>query len=141
MPFRLQTIIDPNEAEQRLCQHWGNIFRPRCDGIPNDQTELALAVVQPATHDLNWTIGLDEFQDHLASKRESAPGPDGLPLSVYGSARGLGAKFLFAAYQAILQGMALSAGFGAGRTVFIPKPGKVNMLKVSFFVHLNPYGR
>ena len=68
----------------------------------------------------------DEFEELLASKRESAPGPDGSPYSVYRFAGGIGAKFLFDAYQAILQASALPAGFGACRTVFIPKSGEVD---------------
>ena len=87
-------ILDANEAAHRLSQHWGNIFSARCGDIPNDHAELMLAFVQPAPNDLNWNIGLDEFEELLASKRESAPGPDGLPYSVYRSAGGVGTKFL-----------------------------------------------
>ena len=62
-----------------------------------------LLFVQRAPLALNWTIGLVELEELLASKRESATGPDGLPYSVYRSAGGIGAKFLFAANQASLQ--------------------------------------
>ena len=72
-----------------------------------------LSFVQPAPHDMKWAVGLDEFEELLASKRESAPGPDGLPYSVYRSAGGTGAKFLSAAYQATLQGTALPEGLEA----------------------------
>ena len=60
------------------------------------------------------------------SKRESGPGPDGFPYSVYRSAGGIDARFPFAAYQACLQGAALSTGFGVSRTVFIPKSSNVD---------------
>ena len=63
----------------------------------------------------------------LASKRESASGPDGLHYSMYRCAGCIGAKFLFAAYQSTVQAAALPPqGFGACRTVFIPESGEVN---------------
>ena len=91
------------------------------------------ALVQPSPPDVRWSIELGEFQVLLASKRESAPGADGLPSSVYSSAGGIGAKVLFAAYQACLQGTALPAGFGASRTVFNPT------LRAMLSVRLKPY--
>ena len=45
---------------------------------------------------------------------------------MYRSAAGIGAKFLFAACRATLQGTALPEGFGASRTVFIPKTSEAN---------------
>ena len=85
-----------------------------------------LSFVELAPHNLNWIIESIEFEDMLASKRESAPGPGGLPYSVYRSVGGIRAKFLFAAHEAILRGPAPPAGFGASRTVFIPKTCDVN---------------
>ena len=82
-------------------------------------------------------FGLDEFEELLASKRESALGPDGLPKSVYRSAGGIG-QFLFATYQAFLQGSALWAGFDASRTVFISST-EVDAQGFLFF-HLNLCG-
>ena len=94
-------------------------FCARDADIPNDRADAMLALVQPSPLDVRWNIELDELQELLVSKRKSAPGPDGLPYSVYRSAGGIGAQFLFAAYQVCLQGAALPAGFGASRTVFI----------------------
>ena len=88
-------IFDPDEAARRLCQHWDGIFSARSTSIPNGRAELA-------PPELICNFRLDEFEERrkelLASKRESAPGPDGLPCSVSHSAGGIGAKFLFAAY-------------------------------------------
>ena len=96
---------------------------------------MMLSFVRPALHDMKWAIGLDDFEELLASKRESAPRPHGLPYSVHRSARGIGARFLFAAYRAALQGSALPVGFGARCTVFMFKiyllirsPGSVRPL-------------
>ena len=66
-----------------------------------------LSFVQSAPRDLNWTTSLEELEELLASKRESALGPDGLPYIVYRSAGEIGAKLLLAAWQATLQGAAL----------------------------------
>ena len=46
--------------------------------------------------------------------------------SVYRSAGSISAKYLFAGCEALLQGTAPQAGFGAPRTVFIPKSGDTN---------------
>ena len=86
-----------DEAARRLCQHWGGMFSARGTSIPNGWAQTMLALVQLAPPDLIWNIGSDRFEEHLASKRESAPGPDGLPYSVYRSAGGIGSKFLIAA--------------------------------------------
>ena len=78
MLFRTSTMLpvfEPDEAARRLCQHWGGMFSARIADIPNDWAETMLASVQPAPVDLSWTLGLDEFEELLASKRESVPGP------------------------------------------------------------------
>ena len=86
-------IFEPDGAARRLCQHWGGIFCARNGDVPNDCAEAMLALVQHALPDLRWNMGLDEFEEILASKRESAPGPDGLPKSLYRSAGGVGPDF------------------------------------------------
>ena len=55
------------------------------------------------------------------TKRESASGLDGTSCNVHRSAGDFGPTFLSVACQACLQGVALPAGFGASRTLFIPK--------------------
>ena len=55
--------------------------------------EAVLSLVQHAPPDLRWNIGLDEFEEILASKSESAPRPDGLPKTLYRSAGGIGPDF------------------------------------------------
>ena len=89
------------------------------------RADAMLAMVQHAPPDLKWSIDLDELQELLASERESASAPDGSPCSLYRSAGGIGARFLFASYQSCLQGPSLPVGFGDNRTVFIPKSSEV----------------
>ena len=55
-------IFDPSEAAKRLCQHWCGVFGTREADILGDHADAILSFVQPAPHDLNWTIGLDELR-------------------------------------------------------------------------------
>ena len=71
--------------------------------------------------DINWTIDQAEIDDLLALKKDSPPGPDGIPYGVYRYAGGLGSKFLFRAYKAVLEGSTIPDCFAESRTVFIPK--------------------
>ena len=65
-------------------------------------------------------IDKHEFDEMMDSKKESAPGPDGIPYSRYRCAGGLGSQFLFHAFKHVLDGGAIRAQFAAIRTVFIP---------------------
>ena len=86
--------------------------------------EMMLSFAQPAPHDKNWADGSVEFEKLLASQRESAPGPDGVPYSVHHYWSQI---LFFAAHHAILQGTDLPEGFGASRTFFFsPKSSEVN---------------
>ena len=67
-------IFDPHEVARRLCLRRGDIFRARTSDMPNDRAETMLEFVQTAPPELSWNIGLDELEELLASKRESAPG-------------------------------------------------------------------
>ena len=109
-----------------LCQQWSGIFRARSTDIPNDQAEMMFAFVQPVPSDLNWINWLDEFL------RSFLPPNVNLLLArmvcrlVCTALQEVLGPCFFAAYQAILQGSALPAAFGASRTVFIPKSSAVD---------------
>ena len=92
-----------------------------CSGPRYYQHEETLRFVKQAPDDINWTIDQAEFDDLLALKKDSASGPDGIPYGVYRCAGGLGSKFLFRAYQAVLEGSNIPDCFAESRTVFIPK--------------------
>ena len=62
----------------------------------------------------------------METKKESAPGPDGVPYSIYKCAGGLGFLFLFNACKRVLQGGAVPTHFAASRTVFVPKSSDVD---------------
>ena len=78
--------FDRDEAANTLCQHWCSVFGTRGADILGDHPDAILSFVQPAPHDLNWTIGLDELRSCW-------------PPNAF-SARGIGAKFPFADCQA-----------------------------------------
>ena len=81
--------------------------------------------VQQAPDDISWTIDQAEFVDLLALKKDSAPGPDGIPYGAYRCAGCLGSKFPFNAFRALLEGSAVPDCSAEGRTVFIPKTSDI----------------
>ena len=105
-------LENEDESGRRLCEYWGTIFEARQEGPRH---------FPQAPDDINWTPDRAEFDDLLASKKDSAPGPDGIPYGVYRCAGGLGSKFLFNAYQAVLEGRNIPDCFAESRTVFVPK--------------------
>ena len=91
-----------------------------------DQHEDILRYVRHAPDDRCWTINKAEFDDLLALKKDSAPGPDGIPFSAYRCAGGLGSQFLFNAHRALVEGGAVPDHFAESRTVFIPKTSDID---------------
>ena len=67
-----------------------------------------------------------EFEELIASKKDSAPGPDGIPYGVYKCAGGLGSQFLFNAYKYQLEGGTVPEHFAVSRTVYIPKSSDID---------------
>ena len=62
----------------------------------------------------------------FAVKKNSAPGPDGIPYGAYRCAGGLGSQILFNAYRAVLEGSAIPDCFAESRTIFIPKSSDID---------------
>ena len=112
-----------NEAEsgRRLCEYWGTISQARVEGPRHHQYEDNLRYVQQAPDDISRTIDQTEFDDFLALKKDSAPGPDGIPFGAYRCAGGLGSQLLFNANRSLLKGGTVPEHFAQSRTVFIPK--------------------
>ena len=77
-------------------------FQARMEGPRHHQHEDILRYVQQAPDDMSWTIDQAEFDDLLAFKKDSAPGPDGIPYGAYRCAGGLGSKFLFNAKKSCI---------------------------------------
>ena len=93
-----------DESGRRLCEYWGTIFQARQQGPRHLHHEEIFRFVQQAPDDINWTLDQAEFDDLVASKKDSAGGPDGILHGIYRCAGGLGSKFLFHAYHAVLEG-------------------------------------
>ena len=74
-----------NEAEsgRSLCEYWGTIFQARVEGPRHHQVEDILRFVRKAPDDIRWTIDKTEFDELIAMKKDSAPGPDGIPNGAY----------------------------------------------------------
>ena len=106
----------------------GTIFQAREEGPRHHQHEDILRYVQHAPDDISWTIDQAEFDELLALKKDLAPGPVGIPCGVYRCAGGLGSKFLFHAYKAVLEGSVIPDCFAESRTVYIPKTSDVDDL-------------
>ena len=91
------------------------------EGPRHLQHEDIFRYVQQALDDIRWTIEKTEFDELIAMKKDSAPGPDGIP---YG---GSGVAFsLFNAYRSLLEGGAVPEHSAESRTVFIPKTSDID---------------
>ena len=84
------------------------------------------AIFSKSSDDIRWVIDQNEFDELMASKKESAPGPDGIPYSFYRCAGGLGSRILFCAYKHVLEGGTIPELFAESTTVFIPKSSDVD---------------
>ena len=78
---------------RRLFEYWRTIFQARMAGLRHHQNEDIFRYVQQTLDDFNWTIDQTEFDDLLALKKDSAPGPDGIPYCVCRCAGGWAHNF------------------------------------------------
>ena len=115
-----------DESGMRLCAYWCKIFEARAEGERHHCHETILRYVHKAPDDIQWKIDRHEFDEMMVTKWESAPGPDGIPYSIYRCAAGLSSQFLFNVYKRVLEGGVVPAHIAASRTVFIPKSSDVD---------------
>ena len=104
----------------RLCTTW------RTEDERHHDHETILECVQKAPDDVKWEIDRREFDEMIATEKESAPGPDGVPNGICRCAGGLRFNFLFNAYKRALEGGVVPTHFAASRTIFIPKSSNVD---------------
>ena len=119
-------LENEHESGRRFCEYWRPIFQAREEGPRHRQHEDIFRYVQQALDDISWTNDQVEFDDLLALKRDSAPGSDRIPFGAYRCAGGLGSKFLFNVYTAVLEGNAIPDCCAESRTVFIPKTSDID---------------
>ena len=89
-------------------------------------TGFVLGIHEYHLRENDYRFDKQEFDEILATKIESAPGPDGIPCGIYRCAGGLGSRFLFNAYKSVVEGGSVPTHFAASRTVFIPKSSTVD---------------
>ena len=83
---------------------WSKIFEARVQGERHHCYETILGFVQKAPDDIRWEIDKNEFDELMATTKESAPGSDEISQSLYRCAGGLGSTLFFKVYQHILAG-------------------------------------
>ena len=89
----------------------GTIFQARDEGQRHHHFENILRYVQKAPDEIRRETDRNEFDELMATKKESAPGPDGISYSLCRCAGGLGSQFLFNAYKHILESGTIPALF------------------------------
>ena len=114
-------LEDEDESGGMHCEYGGTSFHARAEPPRHRQYDEVLRYIQKAPVDMYWTIGHTSFDELIAVKKDSAPGPDGIPYGVYRCAGGLGAHFRFNTYKYLVEGGAVPELFAISRTVFIPK--------------------
>ena len=109
------------------CANIGVRFlQARAEGERHHCHETILQYVQKAPDDIRWEIDRNEFDELMATKKESAPGPDGIPYGAWRCAGGLVSQLLFNEYKHVLEGGAIPALFAESRTVFLPESSDVD---------------
>ena len=91
-------------------------------GVENEQDHSCgtpFSYVQGRPDHTPWTLCEVVFDELLATKEDSAPGPDGLPYSDYRRVGGSGAQILFNTYKQLLDG-------GGLPPLFAPTSNTVN---------------
>ena len=68
-------LENEDESGRRLCEYWRTIFQARVEGPRHHQYEDILRFVQKTPDDNRWTIDKTEFDELIAMKKDSAPGP------------------------------------------------------------------
>ena len=103
-------------------QHFGLIL------LRHVKADIGTVPVRPfstmfkkAPDNVQWTHATWRIDEMLATKKDSAPGIDGLPYSVYRSSGGIGVQLVFNTCKQLLVGGRLPPIFAPNRTVFIPK--------------------
>ena len=86
-----------------------------------------LRYVQKAPDDIRWTIDRTEFDELIAVKKDSAPGPDGIPYGAYRCAGGVSVRnSSLMLTELFSEGGTVPEHFAGTRTVFISKASDID---------------
>eukprot|EP00959_Pyramimonas_sp_CCMP1952_P007970 167013-Pyramimonas_sp.AAC.1 len=109
---------DPTEAATLLQAHWSRVFAPR--RVEPDALQEYLPFVQVAPQLSSWTLTYPQFQELVEKLHDSAPGPDGIPYSVW-RAHDNCTRILYDFYLYFLASQRLPDDFNEALGVFLPK--------------------
>ena len=81
VPWKTIPWKTADESGRRPCECLGTIFQARGDGQRHHHCENILRHVQRTPDDISWVIDQNEFDEHMATMKESALGRDGIQYS------------------------------------------------------------
>ncbi|CAK0802619.1 unnamed protein product, partial [Prorocentrum cordatum] len=111
-------LIDADAFQQFLTAHWSRVFAPR--RVEPDALQEYLPFVQVAPQLSSWTLTYPQFQELVEKLHDSAPGPDGIPYSVW-RAHDNCTRILYDFYLYFLASQRLPDDFNEALGVFLPK--------------------
>ena len=106
------------EAAHLLHSYWSGVARSR--DVQHARFSSFLPFVQKLP-ERNWTISYEDFVILLAARRNTAPGPDGFPISVWKAGGDHAARLLYRSYSSILASGRCPPDFCESLSAFIPK--------------------
>ena len=110
-------LENEDESGRMPREYRGPTPQARVEGPRHHQSENLSQYVQKAPDDIRWSIDRTEFDELIATKKDSAPGPDGIPYGAERCAGGLSSQFLYNAYTYLLEGGTLPEHFAESRTL------------------------
>lgn len=114
VPYRSEA-----DAAEELRRHWQSVAE---EGTVNtDRWDYLKRYVQAVPDGMEWAVAAQDFVESIRNRKPSAPGPDGLPYSIYLLCDAAGATVLYDLYCDILAGGTPPDDFLDALMVFIPK--------------------
>jgi len=111
-------IMNHEDGAKELARHWGQVHTPiRPD---HEKEALFLEHVQPAASSVTWELSQEQVFQVIDKLHDSAPGPDGLPYSMWTS-NIIARETIYQLYTYFLRGGEASPTFNHCLTVYIPK--------------------
>ena len=108
---------DDSQAADLLYRHWSAVAAATDVNVSRYRDFQPFIQKCPA---INWTISLESFSALLTSRKNSAPGPDGLPIGVWRDAGPSAVLLLYRAYLDVLASGYCPSDFWGSLSVFIP---------------------
>ena len=127
-------LENEEESGRKLCHFWRTIFQARAERPRYHQYEDILRFVQKALDDIRWVIDNNAFAELMTTKKESVPGPDGNPYSLY-------SKMCERVGSSVLRIQTCAGGWYYSCSVSLSPSPPVSMTMKGLFDQLKPYTR